>query len=101
MAEQPNLDQIDRTIRYIEIALTIGRHILHIMWLFFGITVAFAVFDFATGNIVWGIVGTIFAVGGLIFIIQIYQTRSRHRQRARQVRARQVKVEHSEAAASA
>jgi|ERR671939_401565 hypothetical protein len=101
MAEQPNLDQIDRTIRYIEIALTIGRHILHIMWLFFGITVAFAAFDFATGNIVWGIVGTIFAVGGLIFIIQIYQTRNRHRQRATQVKARRVKLEHSEAAAPA
>jgi hypothetical protein len=82
MAEQSKeLDNIERAIRIIEIALTVGRHILHIMWLFIGISVALAVYDFATDNIIWGIISSLFALGGIIFMVQIYQHRSSHRYR--------------------
>jgi len=82
VAEQSKeLDDLERAIRLVEIALTVGRHLLHIMWLFIGISVAVAVYDFATNNIVWGIISSLFALGGFIFMVQIYQHRSRHRAR--------------------
>ena len=100
MAEQPNTDEIEKTIRLVEIALTIGKHILHIMWLSFGITVASAVYDFATGNIVWGIIASIFAVAGFVFIAQVYETRNRHRQRRMQTKRTQIKSEYRESASA-
>jgi nitrogen fixation protein FixH len=100
MAEQnKGLDDIERVIRLVEIALTIGRHILHIMWLFFGISVAVAVYDFATGNIAWGIISSLFALGGFIFMMQIYQHRSRHRAR-RQARLAETRPEYKEVASA-
>jgi hypothetical protein len=80
MVEQnEELDDVERVIRLVEIALMIGRHILHIAWLFFGVSVAVAAYNFATGNIVWGIISSLFALGVFIFIAQIYEHRSRHR----------------------
>ncbi len=99
MAEQnEELDDIERAIRLIEIALMIGRHILHIAWLFFGISVAVAAYNFATGNIVWGIVSLLFALGSFIFIAQIYEHRSRHRAR-RQTRLVETRPEYKVASA--
>lgn len=91
MTEQKELDDIERVIRLVELALAIGTHILHIMWLFLGINIALVVYNFATGNIAWGIVSLLFAIGGFIFIAQIYEHRSRHRARrqARHVETRQ------------
>jgi len=100
MTEQPQIDKIEKIIRFIEIALTIGRHIVHIMWLFFGITVASAVYDFATGNIFWGIIASIFAVAGFVFIAQIYERRNRHRQRRLNTRRPTAKSEYKDVASA-
>jgi hypothetical protein len=100
MAEQDEeLDDIERVIRLIEIALTIGRHILHIAWLFFGISVAVAAYNFATSNIVWGIISSLFALGSFIFIAQIYEHRSRHRAH-RLARLTEMRPEYKEAASA-
>ena len=65
MAEQSKeLDDIERAIRLNEITLTVGRHILHLIWSLIGISVALAVYDFSTNNIVWGIISSLFALGG-------------------------------------
>jgi hypothetical protein len=99
VAEQnKELKDIERVIRLLEIALTIGRHILHIMWLFFGISIAVAVYNFATGDIVWGVISSLFALGGLIFMVQIYEHRSRHRVR-RQARLAETRPEYKVASA--
>lgn len=99
MAEQKQLDDIERVIRLVEIALTIGRHILHIMWVFFGINVALVAYNFAAGNIIWGIISLLFAIGGFIFIAQIYEHRNRHRLR-RQARQAEMQPEYKEAASA-
>jgi hypothetical protein len=99
MAEQnEEPDDIERVIRLIEIALTIGRHILHIAWLFFGISVAVAAYNFATGNIAWGIISSLLALAGFIFIAQIYEHRSRHRAR-RQAKLAEMRPEYKVASA--
>jgi len=94
MAEQSKeLDDIERAISLIEITLTVGRHILHLIWSLIGISVALAVYDFSTNNIVWGIISSLFALGGFIFMVQIYQHRSRHRAR-RQARLAETRPEY-------
>jgi len=99
MAKQnEELDDIERVIRLIEIALIIGRHILHIAWLFFGVSVAVAAYNFATGNIVWGIISSLFALGIFIFIAQVYEHRSKHRAR-RQERLAETRPEYKVASA--
>jgi hypothetical protein len=99
MAElNKELDDIERVIRIIEIALTIGKHILHIIWLFFGISVAIAAYNFAVGNIVWGIVSSLFALGGLIFLAQIYERHRVHRARE-QAKLAEMRLEYKVASA--
>jgi len=69
---------MERMIRLMEIGLTIGMNLVLIIAAFVGITIAIAVYNFATGNIVWGIVNSVFGAGGLVFLAQIRQTRRRH-----------------------
>jgi len=99
VAEQKQLDDIGRVIRLIEIALTIGRHIIHVMWVFFGINVVLTVYNFAIGNTVWGIISLLFAIGGFIFIAQIYEHRNRHRLQ-RQIRRMEKQSEYRDAASA-
>lgn len=85
-------------IRLVEIALFIGRNIVRIMAVFVGITIAIAMYNFAIGNIVWGIMGSAFGIAGLVFLAQIRQTRRRHyRRRATYWESRQ---KHREAQAA-
>lgn len=93
-------DNIERTIRLLDIALTIGKHLLHIVWVIFGITVASAIFDFATANIFWGIIASIFAIADFIFIAQVYERRSRHRQRRIHARISKARQGYQEAAST-
>jgi hypothetical protein len=96
MAGEHNTDNIERMIRLVEITLTLGRHVLHIVWIIFIITIASAIYDFATANIFWGIIASAFAVADAIFIAQIYERRSRHRQRRRHAKVSKAKPEYKE-----
>ena len=90
---------MERMIRLIEVALVIGKNLVLIISIFVGITIALAVYNFATGNIAWGIVNSIFGAGGLVFLAQIRQTRRRHY--GRQTRYREMKQQkHREAEAA-
>ena len=89
---------MERMIRLIEVALVIGKNLVLIISIFVGITIALAVYNFAIGNIAWGIVNSIFGAGGLVFLAQIRQTRRRHR--ARRARRRQVAEKYREAEAA-
>lgn len=100
MVGDPRTDNMENMIRLLEIALTIGKHLLHIVWIIFGITVASAIFDFATANIFWGIIASIFVIADFIFIAQVYKRRSRHRQRRTNARISKAKPGYQEAASA-
>jgi hypothetical protein len=85
-------------IRLVEIALVIGKNLILIMAAFVGITFATAMFNFAVGNIVWGIVGLAFGISGLVFLAQIRQTRRRHYRR--QATYQEKRQKHREAQAA-
>ena len=76
-----DLDEMQRMIRLVEIALVIGKNLILIMAAFVVITFAVAMFNFAVGNIAWGVVGLAFGISGVIFLAQIRQTRRRHYRR--------------------
>lgn len=90
---------MERMIRLVEIGLTIGKNLVLIITLFVGITIAIAVYNLATGNIVWGIIDSAFGLGGLVFLEQIRQTRRRHySRRTKYQETRQQKYRQAEAA---
>ena len=90
---------LDRMIRMVEIALTIGRHLVVIMATFTAIMVAIAAYSFATGNIAGGIVASLFALGGIILLVQISQRRRRGYQSAKE-RYRATEQKYREAASA-
>lgn len=76
MVDRAEINKIETMIRLVEVALTIGRHVLHIVWLVFGITVALAIYNFLVGDIAGGIVASLFAIGDSM-LAQIYKRRNR------------------------
>jgi hypothetical protein len=71
--------EIERTIRMLEIALTIGKNLSLATSIFVGINLLLAAYDFATNNIGWGIANLLLGLAGLVFLVQMRQTRNRHR----------------------
>lgn len=76
-----DLEKIERTIRLIEIALTIGKNLSLIIAIFVGISFALAAYGAIVGNIVGSVISLAFGVAGLAFFAQVRQTRRRHHQR--------------------
>lgn len=90
---------MERMIRIVEIALTIGKNISLIMAVFVGISFALAAYNAVIGNIVWAVISLAFGAAGLVFFAQIRQTRRRHHnRRARYEETRQQRYRHAEAA---
>jgi hypothetical protein len=92
-------ENLDRMIRLVEIALTIGRHLVVIMATFTAIMVAIAAYSFAIGNVAGGIVASLFALGGVILLVQIYQRRRRGYHRG-EVRRRVTEQKYREVASA-
>ena len=69
---------MERIIRLVEIGLVIGKNLVLIIAVFVGITIAIAIYNFATGNIAWGVINSVLGAGGIVFLAQIRQTRRRH-----------------------
>jgi hypothetical protein len=69
----------ERVIWLVEIALTIGKNIVLIVLTIVAITIALAAYNFATGNIAWGMIHSLLGLAGSVFLEQIRQTRRRHR----------------------
>jgi len=55
---------MERMIRLVEIGLTICKNLVLIIAAFVGITIAIAANNFASDNIVWGIINSEFGAGG-------------------------------------
>jgi protein-S-isoprenylcysteine O-methyltransferase Ste14 len=79
MVDRAEVDRIETIIRLIEVALSIGRHVLQIFWIIFVITVALAIYNFVVGSIVGGIIASLFAIGDALFLAQIYNRRTKRR----------------------
>ena len=89
---------IDRVILVVEILLTIGRNVVLVTSMFAGINIAFAAYNFAIGNDVWGIVHLMICLAALVFLEQIRQTRNRHR--SKQAKVRKMPEKYHEAASA-
>jgi uncharacterized membrane protein len=74
-------EDVERLIHIVEIALAIGRNIVLSTSIFVGINLFLAAYDFATGNVGWGMVNLLLGLAGLVFLAQIRQARRRHRSR--------------------
>jgi hypothetical protein len=89
---------IESMLRIVEIALAIGRNIVLATSIFVGINLLLAAYDFATGNIGWGIVNLLLGLAGLVFLEQLRQTRRRHR--IKRVKRRQMTEKYHEVASA-
>jgi hypothetical protein len=78
MAALPDTTRITAAIYLLDLLMVIGKYLPLIAGAFAAISIAFAAYDFATGNIIWGIVSAIFGIGGLIFVAQLLQRRNIH-----------------------
>lgn len=74
----PDTTRITAAIYLLDLLMVVGKYLPIIVAAFAGISIAFAVYDFITGNVGWGIVSAILGIGGVIFIIQLLQRRNMH-----------------------
>ena len=65
--------QIGSLINLLKILIKIGNYLPLIVVSFASLSIALAVNDFVRGNLEWGIVNSAFALGGLIFFVQLSQ----------------------------
>ena len=89
---------IDRVILVVEILLAIGRNVVLVTSMFAGINIAFAAYNFATGNDAWLIVHLMICLAALVFLEQIRQKRNRHR--GKQARVGRMPEKYHEAASA-
>jgi hypothetical protein len=65
-------------IRLLEVAMKIGKYLPVIIVSFAGLNIVLAVNDFLVSNTGFGILNSIFAVGGFIFLVQLHHRRKIH-----------------------
>jgi hypothetical protein len=62
----------------LEVAMKVGRYLPVIVVSFAGLNLFLAVNDFLVSNTGFGILNSIFALGGFIFLVQLHQKRKIH-----------------------
>ena len=65
-------------IHLLEVAMKIGKYLPVIIVSFAGLNLVLAVNDFLVSNTGFGILNSIFAAGGFIFLVQLHQRRKIH-----------------------
>ena len=65
-------------IHLLEIAMKVGKYLPVIVVSFAGLNLVLAVNDFLVSNTGFGILNSIFALGGFIFLVQLHQKRKIH-----------------------
>ena len=65
-------------IHFLEIAMKVGKYLPVIVVSFAGLNLLLAVNDFLISNTGFGILNSIFALGGFIFLAQLHQRRKIH-----------------------
>lgn len=65
-------------IHLLEIVMKVGKYLPVIVVSFAGLNLLLAVNDFFISNTGFGILNTIFALGGFIFLVQLHQRRKIH-----------------------
>lgn len=90
---------MERMIRFVEIALIIGKNLAFIIAAFIGITFMLAIYNSVIGNIVGSIISLAFGAAGLVFFAQVRQTRRQHYRRQEEYqKTRQQKYRDTQAA---
>src|SRR5688572_15655122 len=82
-AMQNNSSVFDSTklgalIHLLEVAMKIGKYLPVIIASFAGLNIVLAVNDFLVSNTGFGILNSIFAMGGFIFLVQLHHRRKIH-----------------------
>jgi len=65
-------------IHFLEIAMKVGKYLPVIVVSFAGLNLLLALNDFLISNTGFGILNSIFALGGFIFLVQLHQRRKIH-----------------------
>jgi len=65
-------------IQLLEIAMKVGKYLPVIVVSFAGLNLLLAVNDFLISNTGFGILNSLFALGGFIFLVQLHQRRKIH-----------------------
>jgi hypothetical protein len=65
-------------IRFLEIAMKVGKYLPVIVVSFAGVNLLLALNDFLISNTGFGILNSLFALGGFIFLFQLHQRRKIH-----------------------
>ena len=65
-------------IHLLEIAMKVGKYLPVIVVSFAGLNLVLAVNDFLVSNTGFGILNSLFALGGFIFLVQLHQRRTIH-----------------------
>ena len=65
-------------IHLLEVAMKIGKYLPVIIVSFAGLNLVLAVNDFLVSNTGFGILNSLFAAGGFIFLVQLHQRRKIH-----------------------
>jgi len=65
-------------IQFLEIGMKVGKYLPVIVVSFAGLNLLLAVNDFLISNTGFGILNSLFALGGFIFLVQLHQRRKIH-----------------------
>jgi hypothetical protein len=65
-------------IHFLEIAMKVGKYLPVIVVSFAGLNLLLALNDFLISNTGFGILNSLFALGGFIFLVQLHQRRKIH-----------------------
>ena len=65
-------------IHFLEAAMKVGKYLPVVVAAFAGLNLLLAVNDFLISNTGFGILNSLFAIGGFIFLLQLYQRRKIH-----------------------
>lgn len=74
----PDTTMLGALIHFLEIAMKVGKYLPVIVASFAGLNLLLAVNDFLISNTGFGILNSIFALGGFIFLVQLHQRRKIH-----------------------
>ena len=70
--------RITAVVYVLSVLMVVGKYLPAITAFFAGLNLVLAAYDFSVGETGWMILHLIFGIGGVIFLVQLYQRRNIH-----------------------
>ena len=93
-------DRLATAVHMLDTALWIGRRLMLVMSLLVLLSVAIAAYSFAVGNVLGGVISSLFVLGGVLVLAKMYSWRSRSRRYRRKARREDTAQRHRDAASA-